>query len=191
MCLEMNAFVIPGGKVFVYSGILKVARTDDQLATILGHEIAHTLARHSAERLSSYAIMIAPMQILITILDSMGLTYGIGRLVGQVLLDLGVTRPASRVQESEADYIGLMMMARSCYDPQAAVSVWDRMEQVNKEEMPEWMSTHPSHVNRAAKITGWLTKAEDARDSSGCATTLDYQRQFKGAMGQLRDLYGV
>lgn len=166
-----------------------MATTDDQLATILGHEIAHNLARHAAEQLSRSVFVIMPIQTMIYILDSMGLLYGLGQLVGRLLLDFGVSRPASRVQESEADYIGLMMMARSCYNPQAAVEVWDRMEQANKNNIPEWLSTHPSNVNRGASITGWLTKAEDARESSDCAVTLDYQRQFKGAMGQLRDLF--
>lgn len=119
-------------------------------------------------------------------LDSMGLTFGVGQLISRLLLDLGVARPASRVQESEADYIGLMVMARSCYDPQAAVEVWNRMEQANKNEIPEWLSTHPSNVNRASMITEWMTKAEDARESSDCAVTLDYQRQFQDIMGQFR-----
>lgn len=189
--IEINAFVIPGGKVFVYSGLFNVVQSDDQLATILGHEIAHNLARHSAEQLSRAVFLITPIQIGIYILDSMGLLYGLGQLVGRLLLDLGVSRPASRVQESEADYIGLMMMARSCYDPQAAVQVWERMEQANKTDIPEWLSTHPSNVNRGSSITGWLVKAEDARESSDCAVTLDYQKQFKGAMNQLRGLYDV
>lgn len=191
MHLEINAFVIPGGKVFVYSGLFNVARTDDQLATILGHEIAHNVARHSAEQYSRSVFMIMPIQTVIYILDSMGLLYGLGQLVGRLFLDLGVARPASRVQESEADYIGLMMMARSCYDPQAAVEVWNRMEQVNKDQIPEWLSTHPSNINRGERITGWLTKAEDAREASDCAGTLAYQRQFKGAMDQLRGLYSA
>jgi predicted Zn-dependent protease len=191
MHLEINAFVIPGGKVFVYSGLFNVARTDDQLATILGHEIAHNVARHSAEQYSRSVFMIMPIQTVIYILDSMGLLYGLGQLVGRLFLDLGVARPASRVQESEADYIGLMMMARSCYDPQAAVEVWNRMEQVNKDRIPEWLSTHPSNINRGERITGWLTKAEGARESSDCAGTLAYQRQFKGAMDQLGGLYSA
>src|ERR1700716_38958 len=138
MHLEINAFVIPGGKVFVYSGLFNVARTDDQLATILGHEIAHNVARHSAEQYSRSVFMIMPIQTVIYILDSMGFLYGLGQLVGRLFLDLGVARPASRVQESEADYIGLMMMARRCFYPQAAVEVWNRMEQVNKDRIPEW-----------------------------------------------------
>jgi metalloendopeptidase OMA1, mitochondrial len=189
MRLEINAFVIPGGKVFVYSGLLQVAKTDDQLATVLGHEIAHTLARHPAERLSQAAFMMVPLQGVFLLLDAIGITYGFGRFLGEMLLDFGVARPASRVQESEADYIGLMMMARSCYDPQAAVEVWNRMEEANKAKIPEWMSTHPSNVNRVESITGWLSKAEDARESSNCSTTLDYQRQFKGAVGDFRSLF--
>lgn len=167
-----------------------MAKTDDQLATILGHEIAHTLARHPAERASQAVFVILPLQAMFFLLDSIGITYGFGQYIGQMLLDLGVARRASRVQESEADYIGLMMMARSCYDPQAAVEVWKRMEEANKNVVPEWLSTHPSDVNRVSSITGWLTKAQDARESSDCAVTLDYQRQFKGAMGDFRGLFG-
>jgi predicted Zn-dependent protease len=143
---ECNAFVIPGGKVFVFSGILPIARNDDGLAAILGHEIAHNLARHGAERMSSL-VMLEPIRWLFIFLDSTGYTMGLGRLLGEIALDLGLSRPASRKQESEADYIGLLMMAKSCYDPAEAVKVWERMETAQKaqgQEVPQWLSTHPS-----------------------------------------------
>jgi metalloendopeptidase OMA1, mitochondrial len=143
---ECNAFVIPGGKVFVFSGILPIAKNDDGLAAILGHEIAHNLARHGAERMSSM-VMLEPIRWLLIFLDSTGYTMGLGRLLGEVALDLGLSRPASRKQESEADYIGLLMMAKSCYDPAEAVKVWERMEKAQKaqgQEVPQWLSTHPS-----------------------------------------------
>ena len=141
--LEMNAFVIPGGKVFVFSGILPVAKTDDGLAAILGHEIAHNLARHAAESMSSM-IMLAPIRWTLIFLDATGYTAGLGRIAGDFAMELGIARPASRKQESEADYIGLMMMAKSCYDPSEAVRVWQRMEMAQHEQVPEWLSTHPS-----------------------------------------------
>ncbi|PVH85175.1 hypothetical protein DL98DRAFT_511690 [Cadophora sp. DSE1049] len=141
---ECNAFVIPGGKVFVYTGILPVAKNDDGLAAILGHEIAHNLARHASESMSSM-VMLAPLRFLFIFLDSTGYTMGLGRVLGDIAMDLGLARPASRKQESEADYIGLMMMAKSCYNPQEAVKVWQRMEIAQKDQnMPEWLSTHPS-----------------------------------------------
>ena len=139
----MNAFVIPGGKVFVFSGILPIAKTDDGLAAILGHEIAHNLARHAAESMSSMVIL-APIRWTLIFLDATGYTAGLGRIAGDFAMELGIARPASRKQESEADYIGLMMMAKSCYDPSEAVGVWQRMETAQRNQIPEWLSTHPS-----------------------------------------------
>jgi predicted Zn-dependent protease len=137
--------VIPGGKVFVYSGILPTAQTDDGLAAILGHEIAHNLARHQAESMSRAAIILTPLTAALVLLDAMyGFGYGPGRFLGNIAMEFGLARPASRVQESEADFIGLMMMAKSCYDPYAAVGVWQRMEEGEKQEIPQWLSTHPS-----------------------------------------------
>ena len=132
----MNAFVIPGGNVFVYSGIIPVVENDDGLAAILGHEIAHNLARHSAEHMSSL-IMLAPLRWMFIFLDTTGYTMGLGRVLGDIAMELGIARPASRKQESEADYIGLMMMAKSCYNPREAVRVWERMEKAQGEATPE------------------------------------------------------
>jgi predicted Zn-dependent protease len=142
--IEANAFVLPGGKVFVYTGILPIAQTDDGLAAILGHEIAHNVARHSAESASRYLIINLPLRYLLIFLDNTGYTMGVGRVIGDILMGLGVTMPASRKQESEADYIGLMIMAKACYDPRDAVGVWERMEAANHGAAPEWLSTHPS-----------------------------------------------
>ena len=119
---EMNVFVLPGGKVFVYSGILPIAKDDDGLAAILGHEIAHNLARHQAEHLSSL-VMLAPIRWCFIYLDYSGFTFGLGRILADLALEFGLMMPASRKQESEADYIGLMMMSKACYDPKAAVEV--------------------------------------------------------------------
>ena len=137
--------MIPGGKVFVYSGIIPIAGSDDGLAAILGHEIAHNLARHAAESMSSL-VMFAPIRWVLIFLDATGYTMGLGRILGDFAMELGLARPASRKQESEADYIGLMMMARSCYNPSEAVGVWERMEKAmtQQEQVPEWLSTHPS-----------------------------------------------
>ena len=93
----------------------------------------------------SSMVMLAPLRFLFIFLDSTGYTMGLGRVLGDMAMDLGLARPASRKQESEADYIGLMMMAQSCYNPQEAVKVWQRMEIAQKDQdMPEWLSTHPS-----------------------------------------------
>lgn len=138
--------------MFVYSGILPIARTDDGLAAILGHEIAHNLAQHAAESMSSL-VMLSPIRWALIFLDATGYTGGLGRIAGDIAMDFGLMRPASRKQESEADYIGLMIMAKACYDPRAAVGVWQRMEAAQTEEVPQWLSTHPS-VSRAWQ-KGW------------------------------------
>jgi metalloendopeptidase OMA1, mitochondrial len=142
-----NAFVLPGGKVFVFSGIFNMLRNDNGLATVLGHEIAHNLADHIAERMSS-AI---GENILLGSALLLSLSVGAGFigiwLFGDLALDLFFGLPMGRLQESEADYIGLMMMAEACYDPREAVGFWQRMEQYQGNrnmEPPEWMSTHPS-----------------------------------------------
>lgn len=140
-----NAFVLPGGKVFVFSGILPLARNDSGLATVLGHEIAHNLAGHVAERLSQDI----GASIVLYSLVVLGGVFGLGPLImhffGGRFLDVAFGFPMSRLQESEADYIGLMMMAEACYDPTEAVGFWARMERATAgHEVPEWMSTHPT-----------------------------------------------
>lgn len=139
---KMNAFVIPGNKIFVYTGILEVCKNEDGLAAVLAHEIAHNVASHSAERRSEYLIV----EKLLDALAFLNYTDVLSALLGRYVLDLGISRPASREQESEADYIGLLMMAQACYDPQAAVKMWRRMEKADEEYKsgPEFLSTHPS-----------------------------------------------
>ncbi|TGJ82096.1 hypothetical protein E0Z10_g6651 [Xylaria hypoxylon] len=148
-----NAFVLPGGKVFVFSGLIPIARTEDGLAAVLGHEIAHNLAEHVAERMSSQLGVNVLLYSLIT------LTGGIGILVttwlGNAMLDLVFSRPMGRRQEAEADYIGLMMMAEACYDPREALGFWERMKKMQQGEPPEWMSTHPS-VYRSPTWNLWV-----------------------------------
>ena len=139
-----NAFVLPGGKVFVFSGILPLAATDSALAAVLGHEIAHNVADHVGERMSQ---SIGTDVILYSAMALVGF-LGFGPLlmhwIGSRALDIVFGNPMSRLQESEADYIGLMMMAEACYDPRDAVRFWARMEAAKGEEIPEWLSTHPS-----------------------------------------------
>ena len=112
---------------------------------------------------------------------------GLGHVLASVGMELGIMRPASRKQESEADYIGLMMMARSCYNPKEAVKVWERMEkfQAQQEQIPEWLSTHPSNSNRIEQMSEWLAKAEDAREQSDCASTIEYSNAFGSALQSL------
>lgn len=145
-----NAFVLPGGKVFVHSGIINVCRSEDALAAVLGHEIAHNTASHAAERLSAAWVgnlTAGSLFFLAGALPGLAL-FGLWNVVGGYYLqDLLFYLPMGRKQESEADYIGLMMMAEACYDPRAALGFWQRMhalQHVSGEEAPEMLSTHPS-----------------------------------------------
>jgi predicted Zn-dependent protease len=145
---NLNAFVLPGGKVFVYSGILRVTRTESGLATVLGHEVAHNLAQHHGERQSAAIGSNILLYSMVFLLAPVGaLFYPLQVFMGG-LLDLMFERPMGRLQESEADYIGLMLMAEACYDPREAVGFWKRMasaaKQMNQGDIPEWISTHPS-----------------------------------------------
>ncbi|KAG8168915.1 hypothetical protein KVR01_001664 [Diaporthe batatas] len=182
-----NAFVLPGGKVFVYSGILALARTESQLAAVLGHEIAHNLAKHFGERLSQSIGESFFLGSALMLLAATPLTFIAGWLFGGDLLSLLFSRPMGRMQESEADYIGLMMMAEACYDPREAVTFWqrmDRMHQQSEVEVPEWASTHPSNQHRIERITGWLPKAMEKREASDCHGTQGFAEMFRRAMAR-------
>ncbi|KAI0455865.1 peptidase family M48-domain-containing protein [Xylaria acuta] len=174
-----NAFVLPGGKVFVFSGLIPIARNEHGLAAVLGHEIAHNLAQHVAERMSSQVGINILLYSLIT------LTGGFGILVttylGHTMLDLVFSRPMGRRQEAEADYIGLMMMAEACYDPREALGFWERMRRMHQEGPPEWMSTHPSNDNRIQKIQQWMPQALDKMQESDCQGTAGFANLFRQA----------
>lgn len=152
---QVNAFCLPGGKVAVYAGILPVAQTTTGLAVVLGHEIAHALARHGAERMSQGMVVQAGGAVLGGFLgggpsaSAIMAAYGLGSQVGVLL-------PYGRAQESEADHIGLILMARAGYDPRAAIAFWQRMERSGGGGTPEFLSTHPSHGTREEQIREWL-----------------------------------
>jgi predicted Zn-dependent protease len=162
----VNAFCLPGGKVVVYTGLLPVAETDDQLATVMGHEIGHAIARHGAERMSQGLLTRIGGDILaITVgaknpaaARAYGQAYNTGAAVGLML-------PFSRKHESEADYIGLILMAKAGYDPKAAASFWENMSKQasgkhKDDALSRFMSTHPSHEKRIKNIQAWLPEAE-------------------------------
>jgi len=157
--MQINAFALPGGKVAVYTGILPVAQDSDGLAVVMGHEIAHVIARHGAERMS---------QGLATQLGAnvLGAAVGGGPQANVLLAayglgaQLGVLLPYSRTQESEADQIGLILMAQAGYDPRAATGFWQRMARASSGgSSPEFLSTHPSHDTREQQIHEWLPEA--------------------------------
>src|SRR5205809_2750563 len=155
---QQNAFALPGGKVAVYTGILPVAVDTNGLAVVLAHEIAHAIARHGAERMSQTMAAQAGQSVLGALFgggpgtETILAAYGLGA-------ELGVLLPYSRAQESEADHIGLLLMARAGYDPHGALAFWQRMERAAGGNPPEFLSTHPSHDTREQQIQAWLPEA--------------------------------
>lgn len=143
-----NAFALPGGKIGVHTGLLQVAKNQDQLATVIGHEVAHVLAHHANERVSTAYATQTGLELASVIAGAstpasrelMGL-LGVGAQVGIVL-------PFSRAQESEADRMGLDLMARSGFDPRQSVTLWENMESAGGAAPPELLSTHPAHETR-------------------------------------------
>lgn len=159
---QVNAFCLPGGKVAVYTGILPVTRDDAGLAAVLGHEVAHAVARHGGERLSqqmaAQGLTLAATQALLG-----GSDPAIGQLVGAALgagVSVGVLMPFSRAQESEADHLGLIYMAEAGYHPSAARDLWVRMGEASKgRQQIEFLSTHPLPATRITQIEGWIPEA--------------------------------
>lgn len=157
---QANAFALPGGKVAVYTGMLSVTRDEPGLAAVLGHEIAHVLARHGGERLSQQMGVQTVTQLLAGMASSNPATV---QLVSAALgagAQVGVLLPWGRAQESEADHVGLILMAKAGYDPRAARDLWTRMAEAAKgQRPPEFLSTHPAEATRIQQIEGWLPEA--------------------------------
>ena len=146
-----NAWCMPGGKIAVYTGILEATKNTDGLAAVMGHEIAHAVAKHSVERASRATLVNTGTQLLDIFsggkLSEINKTTGINT-VG-LITQLGLLNPFNRKQESEADYLGMIFSSLSGYDIRETVKIWERMQKLNKgKEPPEFMSTHPSSSNR-------------------------------------------
>lgn len=157
-----NAFCLPGGKIVVYEGLLPYTQTESALAIVLGHEIAHAVAKHSAERLSKEMKAQYGSQILGAVLSGAGVSSGTTELA-QGVFGLGSTMTSlhySRSNESEADYMGLVFAAMAGYDPSVAVDFWQRMAEGTKSTTPAFMSSHPSDAKRIADIQKWLPEAQ-------------------------------
>ncbi len=154
-----NAWCMPGGKIAVYSGILEVTKNKHGLAAVMGHEIAHAVAKHSIERASRSMVINIGTQI--ADIASGGKISGASRAAGVdvagMLAHFGINNPFNRKQESEADYLGLIFASLSGFDIRETTEVWKRMKEVNKgKEPPEWMSTHPSTSRRIQQISDWI-----------------------------------
>lgn len=159
---EANAFCLPGGKVGIYTGILPITKDEAGLATVIGHEVAHAVARHGGERISTAM----GLQLLGVAVDASTQNtkyhnyavagYGLGSQLGAAL-------PHSRMQESEADHLGLLYMARAGYDPEASVAFWQRFAEFNKNaggETPWFLRTHPLDEKRIEQLKGWMPEAK-------------------------------
>lgn len=158
---QANAFCLPGGKMVVYTGILGPARTAEGLATVLGHEVAHAVAEHGAERIFRQQLTDTAVQFAAgAIAEDPQQFRQIAGLLGAGA-QVGLNLPWSRDQESEADHIGLIYMARAGYDPRAAVTFWQRMEEAagGQQRPPEYLSTHPESATRIEQIERWLPEA--------------------------------
>jgi predicted Zn-dependent protease len=157
---EMNAWCMPGGKVAVYTGILPVAQNEAGLAVVMGHEIAHAVARHGNERMSQGLLVqfggMALSEALATepaATQQLWMTaYGLGANYGAIM-------PYSRLQESEADHLGLIFMAMAGYDPHAALAFWQRMAAQKEGQVPEFLSTHPADQARIENIKRLIPEA--------------------------------
>jgi predicted Zn-dependent protease len=152
---EVNAWCMPHGKMAVYTGLIqKLNATDDELAAVMGHEIAHALREHSREQISQQMGTQAVIGIA-------GALFGLGDLeqgLGNMVADVTLNRPKSRTHETEADRIGVELAARAGYDPRAAVTLWEKMAKLGGGQPPQFLSTHPSHENRIADLRQYSEK---------------------------------
>jgi predicted Zn-dependent protease len=157
---EVNAWCMPGGKVVVYSGILPVTQDETGLAVVMGHEIAHAVAKHSNERMSQALLAQLGGETLAAALQQKPQqTQEIWMAVFGAGVQLGAILPYSRLQESEADHLGLIFMAMAGYNPNGAVEFWQRMSQNAGAKPPEFLSTHPSDQSRIQKIKAEIPEA--------------------------------
>jgi predicted Zn-dependent protease len=156
----VNAWCMPGGKVAVYTGLLFISQDENGLAVVMGHEVAHAIAKHGNERMSqSLLAQFGAIGLSVALAGNPGVTsdifmqaYGVGAQVGFLL-------PYSRIQESEADHIGLILMAQAGYDPRGAVVLWQRMNAKGGARPPEFLSTHPAPDSRIRNIESLIPEA--------------------------------
>jgi len=170
---QVNAWCMPGGKIVVYEGLLPVTRDEPSLAIVLGHEIAHAVAKHSAEQMSTLIKQQYGAQAVGLILSGAGASSNLQTIAGQVygIGAQGFSAKYSRQHESEADHLGIIFAAMAGYDPSVAVSFWQRMSQATGGGSTSWLSTHPSDATRIKQIKGWLPEAMKYYKGATSSTT--------------------
>ena len=156
-----NAWCMPGGKIAVYTGILKITQNENALAAVMGHEIAHAVAKHSVERASQALTVNIGTQVADIFLGGAinRTRNSVGQASGMDIFKLGIFNPFGRKQETEADYLGLIFSSLAGYDIREAAKLWERMSESNKgKEPPQFMSTHPSSKNRIINLNNWVAE---------------------------------
>lgn len=152
---ELNAFCAPGGKIMFYTGIIeRLKLTDDEIAAIMGHEMAHALREHGRENVSRAYAQQAGLSILAS---AVGMSEGQAQLA-QLVSQVGLSLPNNRTQESEADVLGVELMARAGYNPQASISLWKKMMAANSSGSPQFLSTHPNPANRIQNLESLMPR---------------------------------
>lgn len=158
---EINAWCMPGGKIVVYEGIMNLVSSDDELAVVVGHEVAHAVAKHSNERMSQQVLaQYGASAVSIFTSGKSAATQQIAQQVYGLGAQYGVMQPFSRKHESEADKMGLVLMTIAGYNPDVAVTFWQKMEAFSSTSVPEFLSSHPSHETRIADIKKWLPEVK-------------------------------
>ncbi len=154
---QLNAYCMPGGKIMFYSGIIDtLSLTDDEIAAIMGHEMAHALREHGREAMSqAYALLLGELALGVLFQVDPDLIN-----IGSLVVNYALTLPNSRTNEAEADLIGLELMARAGYDPEGAISLWQKMSLQAGQSLPEFMSTHPSHDTRISGLKANIARVE-------------------------------
>ncbi|MCC2618049.1 M48 family metallopeptidase [Aestuariibacter halophilus] len=150
---QVNAFALPGGKIGVYTGLLNVAKNEHQLAAVLGHEVGHVIAEHGNERMSNSALIGIGLEATNALLQSNEVSHSSSIMAAIGLgVQVGVQLPFSRTHESEADLIGLTLMAQAGFDPRESVALWHNMAAANQRSQPEFLSTHPAPDTRITQL---------------------------------------
>lgn len=161
-----NAFALPGRKIGVHTGLLKVAKTQDQLGAVLGHEVGHVIAHHGNERVSEQVVTQTGLAVASEILKTKGAKYDLLMGALGVGAQYGVLLPHSRTQESEADEMGLEMMAEAGFNPEQSVELWRNMASAGGGQPPEFLSTHPSHGTRIENLQSQMGRAKQKYQAS-------------------------